>query len=62
MAERATGAPAGTWPLLAGAIVRTIGGAATADGDATGEGDGAATGDGLALVSPGEGVDNARNA
>src|SRR5207253_8901255 len=44
-ADSVTGASAGTWPLALGAMVRTIGGAATADGDAT------ATADGLGTVA-----------
>jgi len=50
-ADRATGAPAGTWPLALGAMVRTMGGAATTDGDANG---GEASGDGLE-ATPGDG-------
>src|SRR5579859_599775 len=45
-ADRATGAPAGTWPSAPGAMVRTMGGAATAAGDARGDGLGARPGDG----------------
>src|SRR6266849_1635265 len=47
-ADSATGAPAGTWPLAPGAIVRTMGGAATAEGDANGDGLAARPGDGSA--------------
>src|SRR5260221_8670452 len=53
---RETGASAGTWPFALGAMVRTIGGAATADGEAS------ATADGLGLLAatPGEGAGSGR--
>ena len=56
-ADRVTGAPAGTWALALGTMVRTMGGAATAEGDTTGAID--ATGEGFA-ATPGEGLGRAR--
>src|SRR5260370_11444880 len=53
-ADRVTGASAGTWPFTLGAMVRTIGGAATADGEAT------ADGLGLVAAMPGEGTGSGR--
>ena len=57
-ADRVTGAPAGTRVFAPGTMVRTMGGAATAEGDTTGAVDG--TGEGFA-ATPGEGLGSARN-
>src|SRR5579859_7963364 len=55
-ADRVTGASAGTCPPALGAIVRTIGGAATADGEAIADGLGP-----TCWATPGEGAGNTRN-
>src|SRR5262249_19779404 len=55
-AERVTGPPAGTCPLAPGTIVRTMGGAATAEGDTAAEGLAAAAG--TALGTTGDAPDD----
>src|SRR5207248_8133290 len=61
-AESVTGAFAGTWPFAAGAMVRTMGGAATADGDGAAAGLGCAPGGspGDGWAAAGDGVGSAR--
>src|SRR5438132_5409406 len=59
-AESVTGWPAGAWPLLVGAIVRTMGGAVTADGDAAGLA--AAAGFGCGAAGDGDGSARIRSA